>query len=432
MEKNNDKLSGEKIIDVEAEDLVTVTETELERYLNPEEEITNITDKTASLWKYNGVPENEPEPHEEYTASEYAFDGIRIIGARVRGKKHKHDGTNCDDWFEFGNVGEWTVLAVSDGAGSKKYSRIGAKESCRAAVAGLREYLSVTDEDMKEKLSLPLDNQGFMEGCSHYASVLQDVIIKANEAVAEAFEERRTKNEYSELLGRELEFKDFSGTFLICIAIPVTVEDHKELFAVSCQIGDGIICSVDRNADFDKALRILGQPDSGKYSGETDFLTSESMKRKETLMAKTKIMRSRTSAIMLMTDGVADDYFPNMPELLRLYLDLELNGVLDIPEQDENTEEKVYTIASPVSYPWVNDNEQLVAVQYASSVTESAGITTEQLWYDKNLVRKASLESFKTELPETRKDRLLRWLDNYTQRGSFDDRTLLICELTEK
>ncbi|MDD6827522.1 MAG: PP2C family serine/threonine-protein phosphatase [Oscillospiraceae bacterium] len=432
MEKNNDKLSGEGIIDVEAEELVTVTETELEKYLNPEEEITNITDKTASLWKYNGVPENEPEPHEEYTASEYEFDGIRITGARVRGKKHKHDGTNCDDWFEFGSVGEWTVLAVSDGAGSKKYSRIGAKESCRAAVAGLREYLSVTDEDMKEKLSLPLDNQGFMEGCSHYASVLQDVIIKANAAVAEAFEERRTKNEYSKLLGRELEFKDFSGTFLICIAIPVIVEDHKELFAVSCQIGDGIICSVDRNADFDKALRILGQPDSGKYSGETDFLTSESMKRKETLMTKTKIMRSRTSAIMLMTDGVADDYFPNMPELLRLYLDLELNGVLDIPEQDENSEEKAYTIASPVSYPWVNDNEQLVAVQYASSVAESAGITTEQLWNDKNLIRKASLESFKTELPETRKDRLLRWLDNYTQRGSFDDRTLLICELTEK
>ena len=250
--------------------------------------------------------------------------------------------------------------------------------------------------------------------------------------MAEAFEERRTKNEYSKLLGRELEFKDFSGTFLICIAIPVIVEDHKELFAVSCQIGDGIICSVDRNADFDKALRILGQPDSGKYSGETDFLTSESMKRKETLMTKTKIMRSRTSAIMLMTDGVADDYFPNMPELLRLYLDLELNGVLDIPEQDENSEEKAYTIASPVSYPWVNDNEQLVAVQYASSVAESAGITTEQLWNDKNLIRKASLESFKTELPETRKDRLLRWLDNYTQRGSFDDRTLLICELTEK
>lgn len=71
MEKNNDKLSGEGIIDVEAEELVTVTETELEKYLNPEEEITNITDKTASLWKYNGVPENEPEPHEEYTASEY-------------------------------------------------------------------------------------------------------------------------------------------------------------------------------------------------------------------------------------------------------------------------------------------------------------------------------------------------------------------------
>lgn len=433
MENNEEKkLSGE-IIDIEASELESVTEDDFKDYMNPMSvfDELNITDKTAFLWHYNPVPENEPEPFPEYSFSEDDFDGGRITAARVRGKKHKHDGTNCDDWYEYDVSGDWKIMIVSDGAGSKKFSRIGARAACTAAVSFLKEKLAEAPDEIKQKLSLPLSDTEFMNSCGFFASLLQDSVTAARDAVASAFEERKSKYEYLSLVSRDLELKDFSSTFLACIVLPVTVEGNTEYFAASIQIGDGIICSVDAGEESDKALRLLSTPDSGAYSGETDFITSDNQLRRETLMSKTKIMRGKSSAFMLMTDGVADDYFPNSPELLRLYLDLCLNGVTDI--DDSSSEGEIpEIIPDPVSHPWVNDNDIKFSVQYASRLEERIGSDLETLWKNTAFVNKASLKNFDESLPEKRSERLSRWLDNYTERGSFDDRTLVICEMIQE
>lgn len=392
----------------------------------------DIINKTASLWTYKPIPDNEPEPYDEYITKRNVTDNIEITGARVRGKKHKHDGTNCDDWFEFDTVKGWTIIAVSDGAGSKKFSRIGAMESCKASIEFLKEKLNEenVNEDLISKLSLPLTDSTFMDGCGYFATLIQETVTKAYEAVINAFHDRKSKYDYLKIIDRDMEFKDFSGTLLLCMILPVKVNNVTEHFVISCQIGDGMICSVNRNSPFEKALRLLGQPDSGDYSGETDFLTSESVRRKESLMNKTKIMRSEITNIMLMTDGVADDYFPSSPQMLRLILDLELNGILKISEKELPENNKILdNIPAPVCYPWVNDNEKMIAVQYANRIADSTGFTLKQLWENKDLIKKASVEIFKNDLPESKEQRLLRWLDNYVERGSFDDRTLLVLEL---
>src|SRR5262249_14806159 len=92
-------------------------------------------------WKYIPVPDNEPEKHDEYAtlSSTNDVDHTRLIAARVRGKKHKHEGTNCDDWFEVRTNKHWSLIAVADGAGSRKFSRVGAKASCQAAVECMTE-----------------------------------------------------------------------------------------------------------------------------------------------------------------------------------------------------------------------------------------------------------------------------------------------------
>src|SRR5207237_7970690 len=64
---------------------------------------------SASAWKYLPPPNNEPDPHAEYDARMgFSPEGWPILAARVRGKKHKHEGTHCDDWFEFATAGPWT------------------------------------------------------------------------------------------------------------------------------------------------------------------------------------------------------------------------------------------------------------------------------------------------------------------------------------
>ncbi len=392
----------------------------------------DVTDKTASLWQYKPVPDDEPEPFDEYKTSQTESSAAEIIGARVRGKKHKHDGTNCDDWFEYETTDKWSIAAVSDGAGSKKFSRIGAMESCKAAVSYMKQQLEKMDDDIIKKISMPLTDSGFMDGCGYIANIVQDAVDKAYLAVEEAFESRKSKYDYLKVIDRDMEFKDFSGTLLLCIIIPVKIDDHKENFVAACQIGDGIICSVDRDAPLESALKLLGDPDGGKYAGETDFLTSKSMRCKENLMKKTKIMRGKNSNVLLMTDGVADDYFPNSPQLLRLVLDLELNGILKTPERSDEKGAASDSIPEPVCYPWVNDNQKLIAVQYASKLLEVFNCTLDQLWNNNSLLCLASLESFGTELPEKSSERLQRWLDNYVERGSFDDRTLLIINTSVK
>lgn len=421
--------SEEEIIDIEESEISSVTEEDFNEYMDPMSVFgsADITDRTAFLWQYKPVPDDEPEPFDEYRFSEKDFENGKIIAATVRGKKHKHEGTNCDDWFEFDSSGEWRIMAVSDGAGSKKFSRIGARESCKSAVEFLKGKLAESPDEMKDKLSLPVSDKGFMEGCGYFASLLQDSVQTASKSVSDAFEERKSKFEYLRLVDRNLELKDFSGTFLICIMIPVSTAEGKEYFAAAIQIGDGIICSVDRNSDADRALRLLSQPDSGNYSGETEFLTSENMTKRETLMGKTKIMRGKSSAVMIMTDGVADDYFPNTPELLRLFLDLELNSIVRVSETDEG--EVPENIPEPLCHPWVNNNEKIISVQYAKRISEITGESLETLWKNRSLIKKAALENFEDALPENDSEKLKRWLDSYTERGSFDDRTLVVCEM---
>ncbi|MDO5558549.1 MAG: PP2C family serine/threonine-protein phosphatase [Oscillospiraceae bacterium] len=391
----------------------------------------NVMDKTSVLWKYKPVPEDDPEPYPEYVKKYEKMQGSCVTAARVRGRKHKHEGTNCDDWFETSSSGNWTIAAVSDGAGSRKFSRIGAKESCTSAVAYIKETLAGSAaKALEHNLSLPMNDPEFMAGCSFFAQLIQDSVQKAFESLENAYNDRQAKFEYLKLLGRDMDIKDLACTLLICMILPVKVNNKQEHFVLSCQIGDGMICSVNSRAGSDSALKLLGEADSGEYSGETDFITSEAARRRESLMGKTKIMRGAVTDILLMTDGVADDYFPNDPQLLRFEIDLMLNGIIR-PRDTENTVDKetAEKIPQPVCYPWVNDNEVKVASAYASRVAGSLSISVKELWDKPEIIKAAGLEAAGCDLPVSPDERLQRWLDNYSERGSFDDRTAVVISL---
>jgi hypothetical protein len=89
-------------------------------------------------------------------------------------------------------------------------------------------------------------------------------------------------------------------------------------------------------------------------------------------------------------------------------------------------------IPDPLVHPWVNDNDRKVMCQYAKRIAERTGCDPETLWKNTALIKKASLANSDPDLPAERKERLLRWLDNYTERGSFDDRTLVLLEFDQE
>lgn len=399
-----------------------------------------VTAHTSSLWKYNPVPE-KPMPAPEYRCSSGREDetGISVIAARVRGKMHKHDGSNCDDWYEYDFGGGMAFAAVSDGAGSKLYSRIGSKTACDTAVQSMKKQFTEYFADNPEALTSaakPFSDAAFTKVCTELAGLIQSSAISAAKAVNKIFEEMKDDKELTEAAGRELVVSDFACTLLITAVIPVIAEEsgRRESLILSVQIGDGMTASVNSEAEASSAMSLLGEPDSGDFSGETDFITSAAMQTPESVMKRTRIQRKACTDILMMTDGVADDYFPNSPGLLRLYLDLKANGILPVKDVCLTEENRPYIsrIPRPEKYQWVNDNDVFYEFQYINAVCESTGLSAEQLWGMPDVLSAASLKSFGIErYGESPEEQLQIWLDNYVKRGSFDDRTLLIISIAD-
>ncbi|MEG4271986.1 MULTISPECIES: PP2C family serine/threonine-protein phosphatase [unclassified Microcoleus] len=413
------------------------------------------TPPPPSLWKYLPVSD-ELERHSEYDCkSNTSPDGMKLIGARVRGKSHKHDGTNCDDWFKFTVSNNWTIIAVSDGAGSKKFSRVGARESCEAAVKYLAEQLkqcNIDERTTKEQLSADLNRNANWAFVGEDIESVQKTLHNAMQVAYEAVEEKANgcQNEisYFQVLnkgvsaenGRKLEVRDFSCTLLLAVHTTVKVGGTECSLVLTCQIGDGMLAAISQEGK----LKLLGKPDSGDYGGQTEFLTSKNKLEKENLVQKTFVFPGNLKALMVMTDGVADDYFPNDPGMLQLYGDLILNQVIEIrkPEESEinkqleqtelrdsngvkeakpkfQIQEEVITKddIKQVRISYVERYAQELARQMLNVIASPAllwaGAYLGEVMYNES-------DSMKPE------EKLQLWLDSYYRRGSFDDRTLVV------
>ena len=325
---------------------------------------------TASLWQYHPVPQDEPDAAPEYKTEEKRIGMAEFVAARVRGKKHKHEATNCDDWFAVAAVGDIAVLAVSDGAGSKRFSRVGARAASEAAVGSIYEQLRTLDAanaKNRAAFALPMSDAAFGEACAKLGAALHAGVLDARRAVLAAFHERCGQEAYTKHLGRDLALSDFATTLLVTVAVPVP--ELGEVLVLSCQVGDGITCAINTHAPYGKAVKLLGKPDSGDFSGETDFLTSEAMADIASLQRRTLVTRGAYDLILTMTDGVADDYF-NEQEMHRLYLDLVANGIVSGAQGAATFTraevEFLRSLPQPTTFPWVNDKEQHIALQYAS------------------------------------------------------------------
>ena len=59
---------------------------------------------------------------------------IRVIATKVTGGLHRSKQTPCQDFYHYACSGNKLVAVVSDGAGSAKYGKIGAKIICETLV----------------------------------------------------------------------------------------------------------------------------------------------------------------------------------------------------------------------------------------------------------------------------------------------------------
>ena len=242
--------------------------------------------------------QSDPVPHEEF--GEWVREpDWQIIGASVRGKLHAHKALWRDDAYGWGTVDEWTILTVSDGAGSASLSRIGSKIACETVVAKLQELLAGLKLGAGDKQ--PPDSD----------------LMRLRTFLATATEKARLAT-VREAQKRNVPLKEFAATLLVLVHAPW---QDRDLISV-IQVGDGAIGMIAGDG-----FRRLGFSDHGEYSSETRFLTSPGIEHEFDNRVVFSVPQ-KMKCVALMTDGVSDDFYPEDKKLIEAFEGLPVEGIL--------------------------------------------------------------------------------------------------------
>lgn len=256
-----------------------------------------INPDPRSLWKNLESDPSLPYQKDVSRSERLQVDGAQLLAASVRGRSHAHEGTFRDDDFTLGSNDGWHFIAVSDGAGSAKYSRMGSLIACDTAY---REFFARIDELDQVLLRQPSDGIQDTDkpaiGMALYnifgnagKNVFENISKEAAEPT-EAGVEPAKVNDYAATLiytaFKKFEFGWFVGAFAI---------------------GDGGIAVYHQNDE----VHVMNNPDGGEYAGQTRFATMPYIWDSDEEIRKriqVHVVPSFT-AIVAMTDGVSDPKF---------------------------------------------------------------------------------------------------------------------------
>ncbi|HGB2761079.1 TPA: PP2C family serine/threonine-protein phosphatase [Salmonella enterica subsp. enterica serovar Give] len=244
-----------------------------------------------SLWKVIEPPADAPYPKAHMDAAGLIRDNIRIAAASRRGRSHEHAGSFRDDDFYINHCQEtgWSVMLVADGAGSAFNSREGSRIAVKTAGDYLFNQLSgLKGVHLKEHITAweGTDQQATINAMLHHFKQAATLAVNSiqNEAIC-----------------AEQPVKSYSTTLLATVAL----RTDKELFAAAFWLGDGAIGAYSPSGK----VRILGNPDSGEYAGQTRFL-DQSIIADPSFSGRISVGKwNDVSHLILMTDGVSDPLF---------------------------------------------------------------------------------------------------------------------------
>lgn len=243
------------------------------------------------LWQ-----ENEPADPTDATAHEQsdnltAPDGWQIGAASVRGKLHAHRALWREDAFALGTAqnaaGSWSIIVVSDGAGSAPLSRVGSNIACQIALGDLMSSLGDI-ETLSDDINADLPR-------------IKAALVGAAQSALQAIRD--------EAAARNQPVSAFAATLLILVR---RAYNQAQLCA-AIQVGDGAIA-----LDCASGLKLLGAADHGQHSSETRFLTTNGMDADFLNRVKFS-MPTDLRATLVVSDGVSDDYFPEEKRLTEVF-----------------------------------------------------------------------------------------------------------------
>lgn len=273
-------------------------EGELEESILNEKTITIIINPDPkSLWKDIESDKNDPYWKEDNVAVYSNFLDKNLAIASKRGRSHANVGSFRDDDFAFKNINEtgWSVLAVSDGAGSASLSRKGSKMSCDLVLSYFEE--NFTQELLKEFDDNLLNhhNKTDEDSSKKISHFVYDNLSKAAWFVHKELEKFAIK------LERPL--KDFHSTLIFAL-----VKKYDFGYAIlTFGVGDCPIGLLNKDLT---EIKLMNWLDVGEFGGGTRFITMPEIFQSDKFSTRFgfKLVED-FSFLMLMTDGIYDPKF---------------------------------------------------------------------------------------------------------------------------
>jgi hypothetical protein len=246
----------------------------------------------APQWQVLDPPDGtDPVPHQQWQLVQRSA-AWTLLAASVRGRLHAHQALWREDAFAWAPAASWTCLAVADGAGSAPLARVGSGLATQACTRSLAAALADWQPQPRP------DGTPAQEDLHRLRAALTAGARQAQAAIR------------AEAQRRGAAPRDFNTTCLLVAHTPFAGAD----LVGALQVGDGAVGLYTGPG----ACRVLGEADHGAYSSETRFLTTPGIEEEleqRTLFALPQGLR----ALALMTDGVADDFFPEAERLAALF-----------------------------------------------------------------------------------------------------------------
>jgi serine/threonine protein phosphatase PrpC len=240
----------------------------------------------------------------------------KTSSAQIIGTSHIKQGVVCQDFAisEYFSHGRAYCAALSDGAGSAKFSQYGAE----VIVNTISKTISKNFNSWYENFY----DQNFKKGI--FSTVLRDVLAK----------------KASELC---CDTKDLLSTLLV-----VAVKGDRYL---AIHIGDGVI-----GYEEDYCVKVLSHPENGEFSNSTVFVTSQKTKHHITLdhLRFYKGSSKNITGFILMSDGPESALYEKSSQALVPACSKLLQATRELTE-NEMKEQLEFTIKSSIQKKTTDD-----------------------------------------------------------------------------
>lgn len=256
-----------------------------------------INPDPKSLWK-NIASDPEARFAKEDEAAAFAPMGDRhIVVASKRGRSHANTGLFRDDDVAFRNFSEygWSVIALSDGAGSALYSREGSRVACNSIISYFETQFAGGGFAALDHL---LGTPGFEADAARQQEISRFIYQKLGGAAQYAFKQLEGL-----AAAEAITLQDLHATLIFTL-----VKKYSAGYALlTFGVGDCPIGVVYNNMS---AVSPLNTLDVGEFGGGTRFLTQAEIFRSEDMAGRLrfKIVPSFDYLVM-MSDGIYDPKF---------------------------------------------------------------------------------------------------------------------------